>query len=214
MQKICCIRVGHGSTRFRYPDPRPLLNKIVLHDPVQLQRDFANVSVTEIIDFLAEAGKAMTLNHSRMERAYKFSLPFSALTPSIVKGSYELIPVVFSKMALRTMVENEIGSKYLDGWVVFEPASVGTPAMSNRFFTANGTPASGPAGSPEAHAASTAAAFARARSAVMAVKEFSARRARRCARARPRPRPSPLFPTRQPPWLFRWPWPNHPCVMP
>ena len=107
----------HGSTRFRYPDPRPLLNKIVLHDPVQLQRDFANVSVTEIIDFLAEAGKAMTPNHSRMERAYKFSLPFSALTPSIVKGSYELIPVVFSKVALRTMVENEIGSKYLDGWV-------------------------------------------------------------------------------------------------
>ena len=34
-----------------------------------------------------------------------------------VKGSYELIPIVFSKMALRTMAENEIGSKYLDGWV-------------------------------------------------------------------------------------------------
>ena len=44
-------------------------------------------------------------------------MPFSALPPSIVKGSYELIPIVFSKIALRTMVENEIGSKYLDGWV-------------------------------------------------------------------------------------------------
>lgn len=106
-----------GQIQFRYPDPRPLFQQIVLPDPIQLQRDFAQVRVSEIIDFLAEAGKAMTLNSARMEQAYQFSLPFSALPASIVKGSYELIPVVFSKLALRTMVENEIGSKYLDGWV-------------------------------------------------------------------------------------------------
>jgi hypothetical protein len=106
-----------GSIRFRYPDPHSILNKLVLHDPVQLQRDFTCIKVKEIIDFLAEAGRLMSLRHERMKMAYHFSLPCSALTPSIVKGSYELIPVVFSKMALRTMVENEIGSKYLDGWV-------------------------------------------------------------------------------------------------
>ena len=106
-----------GKVQFHYPDPRPLLNQIILSDPTELQRDFAGVSVSEIIHFLAEAGKAMTLNHTRMEWACRFSMPFSALPASIVKGSYELIPVVFSKMALRTMVENEIGSKYLDGWV-------------------------------------------------------------------------------------------------
>ncbi len=102
---------------FSYPDPRPLLDRIVLSDPAQLQRDFASMHVGEIIDFLAEAGKAMTLNHARMEQACRFSIPFSALPESIVRGSYDLIPVVFSKLALRTMVENEIGSKYLDGWV-------------------------------------------------------------------------------------------------
>jgi hypothetical protein len=106
-----------GKVQFHYPDPRPLLDQIVLPDPTQLQRDFANVSVSEIIRFLSEAGKAMTLNNARMEKARQFSMPFSALPPSIVRGSYELIPIVFSKMALRTMVENEIGSKYLDGWV-------------------------------------------------------------------------------------------------
>jgi len=105
------------KVQFHYPDPRPLLNQIVLSDPIQLQRDFAHVRVGEIIDFLAEAGKAMTLNHARMEKACRFSIPFSALPESIVKGSYDLIPIVFSKMALRTMVENEVGSKYLDGWV-------------------------------------------------------------------------------------------------
>ncbi len=106
-----------GKVHFHYPDPRPLLNQIILPDPTQLQRDFANVSVSEIIRFLSEAGKAMTLNNARMEQACQFSMPFSALPPSIVKGSYELIPIIFSKLALRTMVENEIGSKYLDGWV-------------------------------------------------------------------------------------------------
>ncbi|MGE5464079.1 MAG: acyl-CoA reductase [Syntrophothermus sp.] len=106
-----------GKLSFRYPDPRPLLNQIILNNPSELQLDFTNVRVTEIIDFLAEAGKAMSLDRARMKQAFEFSLPFSTLTPSIVKGSYELIPVVFSKMALRTMVENEIGSKYLDGWV-------------------------------------------------------------------------------------------------
>jgi hypothetical protein len=106
-----------GKNQFLYPDPRPLLDQIVLSDPAQLQRDFASMRVSEIIDFLAEAGKAMTLNHARMEQACRFSIPFSALPESIVRGSYDLIPVVFSKMALRTMVENEIGSKYLDGWV-------------------------------------------------------------------------------------------------
>src|SRR5580658_9811198 len=34
--------------------------------------------------------------------------------------------------------------------LILEPASVGRPATSNRFLTANGTPASGPAGSPRA----------------------------------------------------------------
>src|SRR5512140_780020 len=56
--------------------------------------------------------------------------------------------------------------------LIFEPARVGRPATSNRFFTAKGTPASGPTVLPAAMSASTARAFARARSAVMSVKEL------------------------------------------
>ena len=67
-----------GTNQFHYPDPRPLLDRIVLSDPTQIQRDFASMRVSEIIDFLAEAGKAMTLNHDRMEQACRFSVPFSA----------------------------------------------------------------------------------------------------------------------------------------
>ena len=85
-----------GKVQFHYPDPRPLLNQIILPDPTQLQRDFKDVSVSEIISFLSEAGKAMTLNHARMEQACQFSMPFSALPPSIVKGSYE--PVSYTHL--------------------------------------------------------------------------------------------------------------------
>src|SRR5215212_2528444 len=56
--------------------------------------------------------------------------------------------------------------------LIFDPARVARPLTSNRFLTANGTPASGPTFWPAAIAASTARAFARARSAVMSVNEF------------------------------------------
>src|SRR5260364_48788 len=57
--------------------------------------------------------------------------------------------------------------------LILEPARVGSPSTSNRFFTANGTPASGPTDLPAAIAASISAALARARSAVTSVKAFS-----------------------------------------
>src|SRR6185312_294671 len=59
--------------------------------------------------------------------------------------------------------------------LIFEPASVGNPSMSNRFLTANGTPASGPSGRPAARAASTALACARARAVTTAVNALSTR---------------------------------------
>src|SRR6266550_7464810 len=56
--------------------------------------------------------------------------------------------------------------------LIFDPARVESPCTSNRFLTANGTPASGPAFLPAAIAASMARALARARSAVTSVNAF------------------------------------------
>src|SRR5262245_17613281 len=56
--------------------------------------------------------------------------------------------------------------------LIFEPARVEIPFTSNRFFTAKGTPASGPGLLPAATSASTCRALARARSAVTSVKEL------------------------------------------
>jgi len=57
--------------------------------------------------------------------------------------------------------------------LILEPASVGSPATSNRFLTANGTPASAPSGWPASRAASIARALASARSSSTAVKALS-----------------------------------------
>ena len=67
------------------------------------------------------------------------------------------------------------GSATAGGWsrLILEPASVVRPATSNRFLTANGTPASGPSGLPPVRAASIARALAIARSAVTAVNALS-----------------------------------------
>ena len=62
--------------------------------------------------------------------------------------------------------------------LIFEPASVGMPAMSNKFFTANGTPASAGSRSPRSRAWSSAWARSRARCSVTAVKELMQRVAR------------------------------------
>src|SRR6266481_7889735 len=57
--------------------------------------------------------------------------------------------------------------------LIFEPARVARPSMSNRFFTAKGTPASGPTLWPAAIAASIAFALVRARPAVTSVNELN-----------------------------------------
>src|SRR5262245_11054350 len=59
--------------------------------------------------------------------------------------------------------------------LIFEPARVDSPAMSNKFLTANGTPASAPSRRPRARSASIAAALASARSAVTAVNALRTR---------------------------------------
>ena len=57
--------------------------------------------------------------------------------------------------------------------LILDPARVESPFTSNRFFTANGTPAREPASLPATIAASIALAFDRARSAMTSVNAFS-----------------------------------------
>ncbi len=114
--------VKHGSRDgngvFYTPDTAKLLDKIVLADSSSLTRDFDGVTVKEIIDFLVEAGKALDYDRNPlMQEACQFTKPFSGLTPTIIEACYRQVKDIFNEQFMTAMVENEIGSRFLDGWV-------------------------------------------------------------------------------------------------
>ncbi|MFW9997927.1 MAG: acyl-CoA reductase, partial [Candidatus Odinarchaeota archaeon] len=103
---------------FSSPSPAKLLDKIILRDSSTLVRDFDGVTVQEIIDFLVETGQALDYDSNPlMQEACAMSLPFNGLTPPIIEASYRQLPMFFTEPILKTMVENEIGSQFLDNWV-------------------------------------------------------------------------------------------------
>ncbi|MHA2296933.1 MAG: acyl-CoA reductase [Candidatus Hodarchaeales archaeon] len=106
------------SVSFVSPSPHKLLNKIILNDLSSLVDDFSGVAVQEIIDFLVEVGQELNYDHNPlMQEACRLTTPFNGLTPPIIEASYRQTPIFFKESILKTMIENEIGSKYLDGWV-------------------------------------------------------------------------------------------------
>ncbi|MHA2295767.1 MAG: acyl-CoA reductase [Candidatus Hodarchaeales archaeon] len=107
-----------GLITFKSPSPTKLLNKITLNDTSSLLNDFNGVTINEIIDFFVEIGLALDYNRNPlMQEACALSVPFNGLTPSIIENSYKQVPMFFSERVLKTMVENEIGSHFLDDWV-------------------------------------------------------------------------------------------------
>jgi hypothetical protein len=107
-----------GSMNFSAPSPTKYLDKIVLSDPSSLVKDFEGITVQEIIDFLVETGKALDFDRNTlMQEAFEFTKPFSGLTPSIIENSYRMTPMFFSEPIIKSMVEGEVGIRYLDDWV-------------------------------------------------------------------------------------------------
>ncbi|MHA2295446.1 MAG: acyl-CoA reductase [Candidatus Hodarchaeales archaeon] len=106
------------SMTFISPSSAKLVSKIILRDASSLVNDFKGIKIQEIIDFLAETGQALEYNRNPlMQEACALSVPFNGLTPSIIENSYKQVPMFFSEPVLKTMVENEIGSQFLDGWI-------------------------------------------------------------------------------------------------
>ncbi|MFW9990789.1 MAG: acyl-CoA reductase [Candidatus Odinarchaeota archaeon] len=107
-----------GKVMFTAPLASKLLSKIVLRESSSLTKDFNGVTVREIIDFLEETGRALDYDRNPlMQEACNLSIPFNSLTPPIIEASYKQVPMFFTGPILKTMVENEIGSRFLDGWV-------------------------------------------------------------------------------------------------
>jgi hypothetical protein len=107
---------GRGGALFRQADPRRYAHELVLADPGDL-RDLHETPVDEIIDFLGELGKHLTLDNPQMKLAFELALEAGDMTESVLRPIYENFPRMFNCERLSAQIDAHIGKAYLDGWV-------------------------------------------------------------------------------------------------
>ena len=108
---------GRGGANFRCPDPHKHIHDLVLGNPVHLH-DLMDTPMSEIIDFLAEAGKRLSLeDNAYLQESFELALQAGGLAEPILRGVYDDLPRMFGADALRALADSTVGIDYLDGWV-------------------------------------------------------------------------------------------------
>jgi hypothetical protein len=76
-----------------------------------------DLSLAEIIDFLAAVGARMQLDHNEyLQQALEASVACSALGPRILTQAYRGLAHIFDPESLWFQVDREVGRDVLDGW--------------------------------------------------------------------------------------------------
>jgi hypothetical protein len=107
---------GRVGARFRSPDPKKHAARLVLANASAL-RDLHDTPTDEIIDFLAELGKRLTLDNPLMQTAFRLAYEAGDLTESVLRPIYEQFPALFDRARLSGQIDKSVGKRYLDGWV-------------------------------------------------------------------------------------------------
>jgi hypothetical protein len=106
-----------GQAQFSAPDPQRIGAELVLRRGGALS-DLNNLPFDEIVAFLAAVGERLDLaTNAHLQEALAHSEPFSDMTSSLVKASFEQIPSLFTPDAVRELAEMTVGIDYLEGWV-------------------------------------------------------------------------------------------------
>lgn len=108
---------GRGGARFRSPDPHRHIQDLVLGNPVLLG-DLMDTPMSDIIDFLGEAGKRLRLDDNPyLQESFQLALDAGGLAEPILKKVYDDLPRLFEPEGLTAQAERTVGIDYLDGWV-------------------------------------------------------------------------------------------------
>ncbi|MEN8162134.1 MAG: acyl-CoA reductase, partial [Myxococcota bacterium] len=108
-------RGGFGS--FEAPDLSAHVERLPLGSPLALA-DLYEVSFDEILDVLAELGRALDFEkNAHVRAAYEAGLVAANYPASILKNSYTTLPYAFDREAIRELAETRIGIDHLEGWV-------------------------------------------------------------------------------------------------
>jgi hypothetical protein len=106
---------GNG---FLSPDVSKYINAIPLNNPSDLM-DYYDLSMKEIIDFLAELGRKLEMSkNDYLKEAFEMTKAASGLTEPILRGIYEKgLAKRLMRDQLEEIVEMNLGRDYVDGWV-------------------------------------------------------------------------------------------------
>jgi hypothetical protein len=102
---------------FRSPRIPPHLDRLLLADPLTL-RDVHELPLDEIIDFLEELGKHLDIARNRhLQEALEIAADGGLYSREILSEIYHQLPHMLRRYVLDEIVEHNIGSAYLEGWV-------------------------------------------------------------------------------------------------
>lgn len=106
-----------GDATFLSPDPMTILDRLPLKDPGKMA-DLYELSLEEIIDFLAEVGKRLELSSNPLlQEALENSCLVSDMTRPLLESAYGGMHRFFEPDLVREIADFQIGIPYLEGWV-------------------------------------------------------------------------------------------------
>jgi len=106
-----------GKMTFEATDVVAHADRLPLRDPAALA-DLYEISFDEILDVLAELGRALDPERNPLVRdAYEAALTASGYPASMLKNSYAALPLAFDREGIRELADTRIGIEYLEGWV-------------------------------------------------------------------------------------------------
>ncbi len=107
----------YGGASFEAPDLARHVERLPLANPVALA-DLYEISFDEILDVLAELGRALDFEKNRhVQAAYQAALVAAPYPASMLKVSYTTLPAAFDREAIRELADSRVGIDHLEGWV-------------------------------------------------------------------------------------------------
>jgi hypothetical protein len=108
---------GGSGYSFATPDVGKHIRQLVSTDAASL-RDLYSISLEEIYDYVDELGRRLDLDNSaHLQEAFEVSCRFSNLSRPVLEHIYRNCFGPFKKENLRDIVDEKIGSEYLESWV-------------------------------------------------------------------------------------------------
>lgn len=105
-----------GVIAFHAPDVCAYFDDIVLRDPAGLS-DLYSISLDEIIGYLADLGTRLSPDaNAHVARAIDMGILTSGLSAGALRGMYCAMAANLNARFLREVVEQNIGSRFLEGW--------------------------------------------------------------------------------------------------